>query len=186
MSFGNERLRVLLGVVGLLLVALSAGLIVAWTVYGGGIRGSVLLPALVGVSLLASIRSGSMELGDDQVLRVMLRRFLLTRRVDVPIAELIGVTVTPISANPSEPEYELRLLLTQGRSASLLRATRAESLERARSIVGAFVLEHDLLQGEVAPPRVRVETTGELLPAQSGPADVDSDVVSEKKSEAAR
>lgn len=169
-SFGSERYRILFGVGGLLLISATIATIVAWYAVGGGIRGSILLPAILGVFLLASSRSGSIELRENRELSVNRRSFLWRRRIRVPADELTGVTVAP-SDWKYKGEFDLCLVLTRGRTVPLLHASRSASLEPSRGIVAAFLLEHGLLGGGLGQKASLVR----IQASQTSPDEVDDD-----------
>jgi hypothetical protein len=65
--------------------------------------------------------------------------------VRVALDELEGLTVAPTTFKGADPDYELRLVLTGGRSLGLLRSSKEARLEPARAAISTFLLEHGAL-----------------------------------------
>lgn len=168
----GSALRVILG---LLLVAATAAFIVAWAIVGGGIRGSVLVPAAFGALLLFARRGGSIALSTEKDELSVTWRSLLTRRSRIPARAIKGLTLVPSgplwqSKDPKDASWDLRLLLDGGRSLLLLRSSPAR-LEPSRAAVSAFLVEHGLPRAPSDdPPRMRVEQET----ADRGVADADA------------
>lgn len=164
-SFGDEKRRRLNMVLGILLVLSAVAVVALWLWVGEHIQGSVFLPAVFGVLLLARSRSGTLELARaERELRVKVRRFGPTLRERVPIDDLEGVTVVPSSFTSKNPEYLLQLLRKSGSPLTLLRASKESELEPSRARVGDFLLEHGLLT-----PRVRIDEEPAPQPVAAEP-----------------
>jgi hypothetical protein len=146
-SFGDVRHRGLLALLSFALIGVSVLTILGWLHWGGGIHGSVLLPALAGVVLLFQRRGGSLEyLPERAELRIAFQSVVIRRKIRVPVREITGLTVLPSNAKDAKADYELLLLRGAGPRLRLLRAGSAAKLEPARVAVSAFLLENGLLR----------------------------------------
>ena len=143
------------------LIASSVGMVVAWLHSGGKISGSVLVPAMFGVIMLARPRLASLEYVRDAGELVVVRRTLVTRRtLRVPAGDITGVTVEPTDWKSENPSFELRLMLKHDKSVLLARASSAQALESARVLAGDFLVENRLLHDE-REANVRIDVTRE-------------------------
>jgi hypothetical protein len=146
---------------GLALIAASVGAVVAWTRWGGRIFGSVLVPALFGISLLVRARWGTIELSREQHLLLVEKGGVWPRRRDkVALRDLKSVETVPDSFRAKDPDYELNLVLADERRLHLRRAGSEAALERDRAAIADFLREHQLLWGGGDPqpePTIRTE-----------------------------
>lgn len=173
-TFGNRRRAQILTAVGLTLVIASIALVVAWLVSGGGIRGSVLLPAIVGGSLLLTRTSwGSLRMSSEcRDLLVTVSRFGALTRTTVTLGEIHGLNIEPVKMSS---DHVLQLTLTGGRCVRLMRAASPASLESWRMVVGAFLLDQGW-GGSRERLRVSVDVPQVVAPASAEePDDLDSE-----------
>jgi hypothetical protein len=135
-------------IAALALIALTIAIITAWLRYGGGISGTVLAPAVVGVIMLLQRRSGTITFDRDQrVLHVTRKRVIMSDRVDVSATDITGARVEPRNFKERDPKrYELRLTRRTGQPVLLLDGKSPMALEASRLAVGAFLVENGLLR----------------------------------------
>jgi len=172
--FGDRRRAVRQIVLGVALLAASVVAVVAWALTGGGIRGSLLLPAVIGLVLLGRARWGVLTLFVD-------RRALVVRRwpwphadVSIPLGDLATVQVVPTSLRHEEPDYALVLARADATQVTLRIAPSAAALEDDRARIADFMREHSLLWGGAdrkPSTAVRVEPTFAEEDAERGPAE---------------
>ena len=175
--FGNRRRARVLSVVGVALVVASIALVVAWLTLGGGIRGSVLLPAIAGVALLlARTRWGSIGVAGGgaiggRELVVKLSRVGVARETRIAFDDLVGVNVERVSGGE---DFVLQLTLKGGRSVVLLRDASESALEPSRKVVSDFVLAQGFgAATATATERVRVAKEGTSVEAAAAVDDDD-------------
>src|SRR3954471_6191253 len=96
-SFGDERHRLLLAILGPALIALTVGALAAWWLSRGmRIYGSGLFSAIGGLFLLMRRRSGSIEfVRNAQQIRVTLTSIVWRRHILVSVHDLEGLTIMP-------------------------------------------------------------------------------------------
>lgn len=173
-TFGNRRRTQIVTAVGFALVIASIALVVAWLVSGGGIRGSVLLPAIAGGSLLLTRTSwGSLRMSSERRdLLVTVSRFGALTRTRVTLEEILGLNIEPVKMSS---DHVLQLTLTGGRCVRLMRAASPAALESWRMVVGAFLLDQGL-GGSRERLRVSVDVPQVVAPASAEePNDLDSE-----------
>jgi hypothetical protein len=171
-SFGNARLRALLLVASLVLVSFTIAGVLAWLYTGGGVRGSIVIPAIVGIGLLFWRHGGTIAYDPErEEVCVRLRSALRTHEHRVPAREIEGVTVIA----PVDPsgDHELSLLRRKSKPLPLLRSRDAAKLEPARAEIGALLLEEGLLHAPPAIQRARIETATGVRVAEEAKADAD-------------
>lgn len=172
-SRAEERRRIAFGessrwllVLALALVALTVGIVVSWLFTGGGVHGSVLLPAIVGLAILARSRGGTIEYHPEtDELEVRVRTLLvLAAAIRVPAASVAALTVH--ASSDKHRGRELRLVFRDGRVQTLIEASSEATLEPARRAVSDFLLAEGIPRPLSAAP-VRVASDVVVL---EGPA----------------
>jgi hypothetical protein len=135
-------------VAALALITLTVAIVAAWLRYGGGISGTVLAPAVVGVIMLLQRRSGAITFDREQrMLHVTRKRVIMSDHVDVSANDITGARVEPRSFKERVPKrYELRLTRKSGQPILLLEGKSPAALEASRLAVGSFLVENGLLR----------------------------------------
>lgn len=152
-SFGESGRWLLALAIGL--IALTLGIVVSWFFTGGGVHGSVLLPAIVGLAILARSRGGTMEYHPEtDELEVRVRTLLvLASAIRVPATAIAALTVH--ASSDKHRGRELRLVFRDGRVQTLIEASSEAALEPARRVVSDFLLAEGIPRPLPAAP-VRV------------------------------
>jgi hypothetical protein len=179
--FGNRTRAILQAIAGVCLVLATAAVVAAWARWGGGINGSVFLPAFAGLALVARARWGGVEL--DRARRTLLVTTFwlgLTKRHEIPLSEIGGIQVRAASMRKKDPSFDLLLVRTDERTIRLRRAGTAGALEADRVVLDDFFRDHDLHWGgaearaavrvadPAAPPPGEQETDGLQAEEQAG------------------
>jgi hypothetical protein len=160
-AFGNPgraRLRILSG---LALLAVSAIAILGWILRGGHVVGSVVMPALVGATLVARARWGTIEVSRERgVLSVAWRASVRQTLHELQLGDVESIDILPGSFRLQNPGYDLCLTLRDDRRVVLLRGTTEAELEPDRVAIANFLRAHGLPRraADVGPEsRVRIE-----------------------------
>ncbi len=147
-EIGSRRAFRLQVALGLALLCIPAILIALWTRTGGGIGGSIFLPAIFGGVLIARARYSSIEAStSEREVRVLVRRLGPALRVRIPFDELESVRVLPTNFKSQNPTYELQIGRVGGQSVVLMRADGPSSLEAERERLGRFLIEAGAMNG---------------------------------------
>ena len=149
-AFGNEALRLFADAVGA--VAFVIGLVLAGIlVTRGGVRGEafilVLFFPMPGLAILATARSGFIELrAQDREGVIVMRRFLSPERIRFSYGEIVGsdVEARPPGAPPADQEHVLVLRFAERKSVDVARAATAEALQARKTALDAFLAEQGL------------------------------------------
>jgi hypothetical protein len=187
LAFGQPRRAAWSIVGGLLLLALTLGILGAGFFSRVHVYGSVFWPGAFGLFLLMRARWGSMELWRDRgVLSIVRRGLWPWKRQEVPIAEVQTVEVVASSMRQKKADYVLNLVMAGDRTLPLLRGATMEALEADRSAIAAFLVDNRLLWGgRIEEPgesaRVRVAETAERPADAADAADVDDAAQDEER-----
>lgn len=141
-SFGAERKRGLMIGVAALLIVISIGTVIAWRQSGkGGMNGSVLIPAVVGITLLLRRTGGSIEYEAGQAEVVITRRSTMQAKV----TRLAKSDIKALTVAPAKNVQQLRFDLVDGKHFVLLENPNERALEEDRKAVSDFVVANKLL-----------------------------------------
>lgn len=170
---GSRRAFRIQVAVGVALLCISALLSAFFRLTGGGIDGSIFLPALFGGIMIARVRHSSIEVSpNEREVRVSIRRFGPALRVRIPFGELESVRVRPTSVKSRSPTYELQIGRAGGEPVVLMRADGPRLIEVERERLWQVLSEAGAMSGprtrafEPDPHQLpRIELASEVTPA---------------------